>query len=129
MDRDREIEIAWAGGLFEGEGCITHKDKKKGCRFAIRMTDLDPLERFLLAVQVGSITGPYFPPNPKHKPFWIWGAGHKDDVLLVYSLLAPYLGFRRRAKFAEFKERLAKMGTRRQPNRTKVNKRTFAIAV
>src|SRR3990167_5406713 len=56
------IEIAWAAGLFEGEGCISvhrSKGRRPQPKLNIAMTDLEPMERFAKALGVGNVTGPY----------------------------------------------------------------------
>jgi hypothetical protein len=50
-------EIAWAAGLFEGEGSITHVYGRTQLR--IHMTDFEVLERFLEIIGAGRIYGPY----------------------------------------------------------------------
>jgi hypothetical protein len=50
------------------------------------------LEKFLRAVQVGSIVGPYGPYQKKHhSPAWYWRCSGQD-VEIVLEKLRPYLG-------------------------------------
>jgi hypothetical protein len=98
----RSVEVAWAAGLFEGEGCI-HADRKLGrirLRFTVTSTDLDVLERFEQAVGCGSISGPYWQPKST-KPTYSWKARKPDDVRHLSALLRPYLGQRRLARLEE----------------------------
>lgn len=51
------IELAWAAGFFDGEGCIT---LSRGIPVvSIAQVERTPLERFMNAVELGRINGPY----------------------------------------------------------------------
>lgn len=50
-------EIAWAAGLFEGEGCMTRSGSQKVMRLV--STDEDTVRRFWEIVAVGKVYGPY----------------------------------------------------------------------
>lgn len=101
------IELAYAGGLFTGEGCITAIRPKSGVslypRLTIYMTDLPPLERFHAAVgYLGTINGPYNAgvglaglPN---KLRYVWATNTFEDFQAVLAMLWPYLCPRRRAR-------------------------------
>lgn len=103
-------ELAWAAGLFEGEGCIFGaKDKTSGIVYpllSLAMTDLDVVERFHRAVGgLGKISkwsprkSPY---NGKPlKQMWQWDAGGHKLSIAVIPMLWFGLGERRRAKAAE----------------------------
>jgi hypothetical protein len=54
---DEYAQIAWAAGLFEGEGTIV--DSAGPVQLRVKMTDLDVLERLLDVFGVGEIYGPY----------------------------------------------------------------------
>jgi hypothetical protein len=95
-------EIAWAAGLFEGEGAISHLERRRGSlelQVALVMTDEDVVRRFDEIVDRGKVYGPYLPPShgDRRKPFWRWAAigdpGH--DVL---DVLGPWLLSRRVAQ-------------------------------
>jgi hypothetical protein len=92
-------EIAWAAGLFEGEGTISQISRHRqtlDLQVAINMTDEDVLRRFDEIVGRGKVYGPYLPIShgDRRKPFWRWvaigDAGH--DVL---DLIGPWLFPRR----------------------------------
>jgi hypothetical protein len=53
----RDEEIAWAAGLFEGEGTFTWDYGRAQLR--VKMTDLDVLEKLLDIWSVGKVYGPY----------------------------------------------------------------------
>lgn len=88
-------EVAWAAGLFEGEG--TAFVSGGGQRLAIEMTDYDVLLRFQRTVGCGSLAARAPRPSAQahHKQVWVWQVAHKMDVILVGELLLPYLGRRR----------------------------------
>jgi hypothetical protein len=52
-----ELDIAWAAGLFEGEGTIV--DSTGSVQLRVKMTDLDVLEKLFDVFGVGGIYGPY----------------------------------------------------------------------
>jgi hypothetical protein len=90
-------EIAWAAGLFEGEGCMTQSGGRKVMRLA--STDEDTVRRFSEIIAVGKIYGPY-EQGPPRKPFWVWVASGVD-ALLALRLMISWLGERRRKRACE----------------------------
>ena len=97
-----EAQIAWAAGLFEGEGCIyLSPPSKRGQakRLTVAMTDRDVLDRFAAIVGVGGIR-PH-PVRGNRKPCWAWNANRWEDVVYVLDLLMPHFGERRTAKALE----------------------------
>ena len=113
-------DIAWAAGIFEGEGWIGYYHQKgrirkdgtpsspkgyKYPRLGISLTDLDVLQSFQSIIG-GKIKGPYKNKNGK-KPYWSWSLCSEDKVFGVCFLLYPYMGFRRKQKMIEiFGERI-----------------------
>lgn len=106
-------DMAWAAGLFEGEGCIVARTrrgptKKDGTgerrpfvlmELMLVMTDRDVVERFNRVLGVGNT-------NPRRrtkstqthwKDQWVWRAGG-TGALALYEQLRPYLGERRRRR-------------------------------
>lgn len=97
--------LAWAAGLFEGEGCITCNNGK--VRMSINrypqwvaclgMVDKDVVKRFHAVMKYGSVvqqtrltvTG---------KRVWVWRCSARRDVDRVLRRLLPHLGRRRGAK-------------------------------
>jgi hypothetical protein len=93
-------EIAWAAGLFEGEGTITHARRRSpGLLVAVTMTDEDVVRRFDEVVDRGKVYGPYSPPSyrDRWKPFWRWQATG-DAAHDVLDLIGPWLSPRRIAQ-------------------------------
>lgn len=94
----RSEQIAWAAGLFEGEGSasfIVDKRRKnyKYPRLQIKMTDLIILERFCAIVETGQIYT-LKPDRKEHKTPYLWIA-YGQPALLVGLMLRPWLGPRR----------------------------------
>jgi hypothetical protein len=93
-----DCEVAWAAGLFEGEGSITQSNGRLFTR--LKMTDKPIVERFAEIVCFGEVYGPYnhqWRDGSVRKPYWVWLAP-EYDALEVLELLWPWLGERRRAQ-------------------------------
>lgn len=96
------MNLAWAAGLFEGEGTIylqrvNYRDKAYVYpRVALSMTDEDVVRAFCDAVGRGRVHGPYRQKGAR-KNIWQWSAFNNDACLVLDDLL-PWLGNRRRAK-------------------------------
>lgn len=103
-------DIAWAAGLFEGEGsilCAYRLGRRPGRtmpRLSMGSTDLDILERFAATVG-GKVKGPYRPNGSKtptsRKDIYCWRVETVRETQRILRLFWPYLGERRRAKAAE----------------------------
>ena len=87
--------IAYAAGLFDGEGCVVYKQYrvKKGCmkwhiNLEIAMTEIEPLHWFYNIVKVGTIN---YKKNQGlgKKPQWRWRCSHRK-ALGVAKLLLKY---------------------------------------
>lgn len=93
-------DIAWAAGLFEGEGTwIVRPPKGNGnatAVVALQMRDRDVVERFASIMGCGKITCERRSErNPKHSDMWRWTTAKRADVRRITELLVPYLGQRR----------------------------------
>ncbi len=104
--------LAWAAGLFEGEGSL-QIFRKKYVRAQLAMTDKDMVERFADIVQVGTVYGPY-QYRTNHKPFWTWMCQDALGVVAVIDSFMPWFGERRRAKAVEVREMAMIVGTRKR---------------
>lgn len=101
-----EIDVAWAAGLFEGEGCLyeVHPTKQTlvYLGLTIEMTDPPILERFLAVLQANDVATTTritsrWRGNVKHsRNYAIKVTGTQAEA--AYSLMHPHLGERRRAK-------------------------------
>ena len=101
MALTRELEIAWAAGLFEGEGSMRHPSASQpgGVTARLDMTDFDVVERFHAVVGVGS-TFAYAPAQPHWKEHLIWAAGGAQAIVVIGQFL-PYFGKRRAERARE----------------------------
>ena len=100
-----KVEIAWAAGVLEGEGCFSvfkRKDRPNTTTAAIflEMTDEDVVVRVRDAFNVGTINTRKRS-DPRRKPSWCWAVQNKTDIKTVLELIVPYLGIRRTAKVKE----------------------------
>jgi hypothetical protein len=94
-----DAEIAWAAGLFEGEGCISLQQRGKPA-LTLGMCDEDAVRRFHTIIGVGQVYGPYNDKNhPDWSPKWVWKAVNRKDVPQVYMMLRPWLCQRRGQRF------------------------------
>ena len=102
-------DIAWAAGLFEGEGCFgIPKERSYGPqtkarpRLLLSSTDEDVVRRFHAIVGVGRVSGPRrHKGKPHHKPFFTWITGSFEGMQAVTALFWSFLGERRRGKAAD----------------------------
>lgn len=102
-------DVAWAAGVFEGEGsiCIRYTDLYQGsrCTLKIAMSDEDVVAR-VHEILGGRFNGPYYQKRKRkdgseHLPRWEWAMSKRADVIATLELLIPYFGKRRRAKAEE----------------------------
>ena len=95
-------ELAWAAGLFDGEGHASarnngrgRKDGHRHLRFELSVTRAgyecpEVLRRFQRAVAgIGKIQGPY--PHGRAKPNWAWVARTIADAEAVVDSIWPWL--------------------------------------
>ena len=96
-------ELAWAAGLFEGEGCITHNGKygKMVPKLMLCMSDEDAVARFHAAVGVGYFRERKAKASPRHRTQWEWRVLGHQKAQFVIALLWFGLGQRRRARAKE----------------------------
>jgi len=83
-------EIAWAAGLFEGEG--SSYKTRTGVRIELSSCDEDVVDEFARIMNCGTISKRERPP---YKPHWRWYTNKRDDVIEILTFLLPYLGKRR----------------------------------
>jgi hypothetical protein len=102
-----ERELAWAAGLFEGEGSI---GQSRGYpRLQLASTDEDVVRRFQSVVNGGAVHGPYPSRGPTgstrqdYKVHWRWGATGRP-ARAIMALLLPWLGKRRMERWTEVSE-------------------------
>lgn len=97
-----DAEIAWAAGLFEGEGSwgvYAHHERgnpRAACRAQLGMTDRDVVERFHRIVGFGNVTTRQ-PNRSNRQRLYIWASGEAAAVRSLVELFRPWLGSRRLA--------------------------------
>jgi hypothetical protein len=89
--------IAWAAGLFEGEGCICI-NAEGYVILALVMADEDVVRRFAAEVGAGKVSGPIKRGREHWKPMWRWLTTNRAEIEAVLHELRPYLGDRRAEK-------------------------------
>lgn len=97
------VRIAWAAGIFEGEGSIyvATKGKYKYPRLQVKMSDEDIVIRFRNAVECGKIYEHKGKKPSYYKTQHYWQLTNLDEVKKVISLFWEFLGPRRRRKAEE----------------------------
>ena len=88
-------QIAWAAGVFEGEGCFTNTYTSLGL-MQLRMTDLDVVQKFRDIMGYGNIIEE--PILPSGKRVWIWRVAKRKEVYRMIEMILPYLMSRRAYK-------------------------------
>lgn len=94
-------DVAWAAGLYEGEGSVGMSRSRRYPRLALGMTDREPVEWFRDILGFGSIYEQHFPPGDHRKSMYRFEAGGWVHVALVRGWFEPYLSPRRLAQFDE----------------------------
>lgn len=104
----RLLDMAWAAGLFEGEGSAYIRgggrtSERIYLSLEIHMTDEDVVRRFGEVVGFGTVRGPYTSGgSDQFKPRWKWAACGAEAYKLARSPeFYGQLGTRRRARLAE----------------------------
>lgn len=99
----REQEIAWAAGLFEGEGhCGLAPQRNRDlptARMELSMTDRDVVERFARVIGYGTVHVNQRPTR-NDKPVYRWSISG-ERAIEVALLLLPHLGTRRSKRIGE----------------------------
>jgi len=103
----KKADIAWAAGLFEGEGCIseTHTDRpisRRGYQVHLGMCDEDAVNR--LEYLFPSPNGLHIrkpPGKDTYLPQYIWSRSSKEGVAEFLEAILPFLCHRRAAKAYE----------------------------
>lgn len=103
-------EIAWAAGLFEGEGCISmmHKGPYYYATAHLCSTDKDVVQRFFKIMSVGRVV-PDHQRERHHKRQWRWLVTSRDDFNYAMNLLEPWLGKRRTERLKEVRRLRSKV--------------------
>lgn len=98
------MELAWAAGFFDGEGCVSltrNRDRRPmGMQFSVGQVDERPLRRLRAALDLGSITiRKTMPRNGKRLPM-ILSINRQDDIRAALEMLWPFLSEPKREQAA-----------------------------
>lgn len=98
-------QIAWAAGLFEGEGhwrvrWYEGTGAVRSVDTCLASTDRDVVLKFRRIVGFGNIRSEQ-PSNPNAQLQWKWGSGRREEVKQMARQFLPYLGKRRGARARE----------------------------
>lgn len=89
--------MAWAAGLFEGEGCIHVGSRVKGVMIlTLTTTDRDVLERFHWIIGLGAIRLQKVRAGCKQA--YVWWISRGEHCQAALAAMWPFLGARRRAR-------------------------------
>jgi len=92
--------LAWAAGIFEGEGCISvSNDRRRRLKVSVSMTDRDVIEKFGHIMGLGSVRGPYMKAGLKDS--WQWEVTSSENVQAVLAAFWEFLCSRRKTKAVE----------------------------
>ena len=101
---NESLAIAWAAGIFEGEGCISiyskHNQLIPTVRLVLRMTDEDVVRRFVKCIN-GNPSNIKKITNKEYKPIYHWDTASRPEVVRILVLFMPYFGIRRKEKASQ----------------------------
>jgi hypothetical protein len=93
--------MAWAAGIFDGEGTVTWTNSKysKTLRLSVSQASTDEIpQRLKQAVGLGNVNGPYGPYRGSKKPHFQWNVNGADAHEAMCRLW-PFLSSVKRAKY------------------------------
>jgi hypothetical protein len=93
------IDLAWAAGLFDGEGSTTYSrvhvtkqgEERRYVRLSMTNTDPDLLERFQMAVGCGTRHAAFRPSYKGAKMQYAWHTDSRTHAEHAIAVLWPYL--------------------------------------
>lgn len=94
LPRQKEVaaaaDLAWAAGLFDGDGCVT-THPTSGLQVLMSKTDQEVLDRFCKVAALGKVYGPYSN-GPGKRQRWQYQIADREDIRTLYRLLWNHLG-------------------------------------
>lgn len=94
---NQDCLVAWAAGLFDGEGTILINEH--GIRVCLHMTDLDILET--MKSNFGGSLIPCKKAKDHYKDSWKWYLSNNKDTCDFLKIILPFLHSRRKDKAAQ----------------------------
>ena len=111
--RTHGTELAWAAGLFDGEGSafVSGAAMRAFVKLEVPQSSAvgvpETLVRFREAIGAGAIGGPYPPRSPWSRlPQYRWSLGARDEVARVLAALWPWLSRVKRSQAVLAEERV-----------------------
>lgn len=92
-----DIELAWAAGFFDGEGSVS-RNRNQPVLVVGQTGTTEHLERFIRAVGVGRVLGPYKGTGFSSRPAYRWQV-YGEKARVVMTQLRPYLCSPKVAKY------------------------------
>jgi hypothetical protein len=92
---ERQLEIAWAAGLFEGEGTI-YRRSRGGAKLRLSMTDEEVVRKFADVFGIG-VYRRCLAEGP-NRAQWEAATELRAKIDEIVSLVGPFLSARRRAQ-------------------------------
>src|SRR5574342_52116 len=84
-------KLAWAAGLFDGEGYIGRNAQWHGFRLVLGMTDKTTVNKFAKIMNLPFVSYKVIPKKKSHKICYRWQLGKTSHVKKVLKMLLPYL--------------------------------------
>lgn len=99
----RAEELAWAAGLFEGEGCFSVRSAKYPYPTAqLTSTDQDVIDDFARIIGIpGSNLARRDPRNAGYKPSFRWTLMGTTSIKELRDLIGPWMRSRRKTRLDE----------------------------
>ena len=105
------IQVAWAAGILEGEGCFSifvrksAKHDHKSLAIHCEMTDEDVIRKLHAVFNVGTVlerlnTSGRVDRRVRKKT-WIWSVQNHEGIHKVCTAVLPHMGSRRKEKIKE----------------------------
>lgn len=114
------IELAWAAGFFDGEGCTTFNPHKgRIIKMCVEQVDRENLVRFKAAIEYGNISEPRnYPSRPNASPLSIWSCSKVSSIRVIMRALWPYLGTTKKRQYITVLRQYVRIGIKMRQNHT-----------
>lgn len=127
--------LAWAAGLFEGEGSFVQRGAPHLWTLCLSSTDEDVVRTFHRVVGIGKIYGPYGYNNgtgrrrEHHKQYWKWAVSDRRGIEVLADTLGPYLLHRRWERMNECLDGIAQAPSVRAAHTYRRNANGYAVVL
>lgn len=90
MEVTRREQLAWAAGVFDGEGNIACTNSSKALILQVGQSHMEMLNRLREIFKIGKIYGPY-PRGINRRPHWNYSV-NGPIAQAVVAMIYPFLG-------------------------------------